>query len=228
MKATLLITPFADLAGSDDLADRHIRAGGVDSGGSGYGSFSELLVAIGNAARAAFGFAIAHRTATGELQPVVSTLASQPAEPIPEILSEPLPAGAFDSRRSQYAAVEMLAYLARRAESGLTILGITGVDLFAPRLSFVFGIADRAAGTAIISLHRLTPEFYGEPPDPALSRERAVKEAIHELGHVLGLDHCKSAGCIMRFSSMITDTDEKGPGFCGRCSARLGPITRPD
>ncbi|MBI5869716.1 MAG: archaemetzincin family Zn-dependent metalloprotease [Actinobacteria bacterium] len=175
-----------------------------DPENGGFGGIAKLLEALGEAATRAFGFAVSQGS------------------------PEPLPPGAFDSRRRQYAAVELLASLARRGESGLVVLGVTGADLFAPRLNFVFGMADRTAGTAVISLHRLTPDFYGEAPDPVLARERAAKEAIHEIGHVLGLDHCTSNGCIMRFSSAIMDTDEKGPGFCGRCSAKLGPLAAPE
>jgi archaemetzincin len=35
---------------------------------------------------------------------------------------------------------------------------------------------------ALISLFRLKPEFYGEPANEELFLERAVKEAVHELG----------------------------------------------
>ena len=75
----------------------------------------------------------------------------------------------------------------------------------------------RTRGVAVISLHRLTPEFYGEAEDPRLLLERAVKEAIHETGHMLGLTHCQRPGCIMRFSNAIADTDNKGPGLCEDC-----------
>jgi archaemetzincin len=96
-------------------------------------------------------------------------------------------------------------------------LGVTGVDLTAPGLNFVFGLADPRGRVAVISLARLYPEFYGQPRDPARFKARAVKEAVHELGHLLGLDHCPDPACVMAFSNSLGDTDRKGPGFCPGC-----------
>ena len=60
-------------------------------------------------------------------------------------------------------------------------------DICAPGLNFVFGEADIARKRALISLQRLRQEFYGLPRDENLFRERALKEAVHELGHIMDL-----------------------------------------
>jgi archaemetzincin len=70
---------------------------------------------------------------------------------------------------------------------------------------------------ALISLWRLKPEFYGEQPDFALYVLRALKEAVHELGHSLGLQHCPRSLCVMHFSNSIFDTDKKQSFFCDQC-----------
>ena len=70
------------------------------------------------------------------------------------------------------------------------LLGITDVDLFIPMLSFVLGQAQLGGPTAVVSVARLRQEFYGLPPDLPLLRARAVKEAVHEIGHTFGLTHC--------------------------------------
>jgi archaemetzincin len=134
----------------------------------------------------------------------------------------PLPSGAYDIRRRQYRAEAFLPLLTpyRPGNNGL-VLGITGVDLFVPELNFVFGLADSRQKCAIISLARLQPEFYGLPSNPQLFKERALKEAIHELGHLLGLGHCPSPACVMFFSNSLGDTDRKGPSFCPECRRRL-------
>lgn len=138
----------------------------------------------------------------------------------------PIPAEAFERRRHQYSAEGFLAAAARSpvapiGPASAVLLGITSLDLFAPRLNFVFGMADAGLAVAVISLCRLRPEFYGEDPDPRLLRQRALKEAIHELGHIFGLAHCDRQACIMHFSTSIQDTDRKGPGFCGLCTSRM-------
>ncbi len=83
------------------------------------------------------------------------------------------------------------------------------MDLTVPGLNFVFGLADPARGAAVISLARLYPEFYGQPRDPRRFKERAVKEAVHELGHLLGLGHCPDPACVMSFSNSLADTDRR-------------------
>ena len=131
-------------------------------------------------------------------------------------LSLPVPA---DEDRRQYPGEPFIATLAaaRAPEDGI-ILGVTNVDLFVPGLNFVFGLADPGSRVAIISLARLYPEFYGQPRNPQLFKDRALKEAIHEIGHILGLGHCPNPACIMHFSNTLADTDRKGPGFCPACN----------
>lgn len=74
---------------------------------------------------------------------------------------------------------------------------------------------------SLAPLARLRQEFYGLPSDPGLFRERAKKEAVHELGHVFGLLHCPDQRCVMHFSNSIAETDLKGWRLCGRCREML-------
>jgi archaemetzincin len=76
---------------------------------------------------------------------------------------------------------------------------------------------------AIISIHRLNPSFYGKPPDKQLLIERAVKEAVHEVGHMLlGLQHCDQPNCVMSFSNTIFDVDRKTKELCEKCRRKAG------
>lgn len=128
---------------------------------------------------------------------------------------------AFDRSRNQWLASALVAELPSPAQADDRVLGIADVDLFAMDLNFVFGEAHIRARKAIISLYRLRQEFYGQPPDPRLLRERALKEAVHELGHTYGLGHCPDPTCVMHFSNSIQDTDMKGWLFCLRCNRSL-------
>jgi len=158
---------------------------------------------------------------TGLLEDLAAALGA--AFELEVVLGEtiPVPAGALDRRRAQFTAARLLEAMAGVAERPALLLGVTDVDLYVPRLNFVFGVADPELGAAVISLRRLRPEYYGEAPDEELTRERTIKEAIHETGHLFGLAHCENAACIMHFSNTVGDTDTKGPDFCDACRARL-------
>lgn len=140
-----------------------------------------------------------------------------------EILpSGPLPAGAFNPYRNQYLSDSFLEELGKlKAEGAIKILGVTEVDLYTRGLNFVFGQARLGGREAVISLARLRQSFYSLPEDEGLLLERALKEAVHELGHTWGLPHCPDPLCVMHFSNSLRDTDIKRAEFCSRCLSAL-------
>lgn len=126
----------------------------------------------------------------------------------------------FFKERNQYLADGLLEVLSSIIRDETTLsLGITESDIFSSGLNFVFGIA--TTGRALISTFRLRPKMYGMHPNLGLYRRRVLSEAVHELGHALGLPHCEHPGCVMFFSNSIADTDWKGPEFCFRCRRRI-------
>jgi archaemetzincin len=124
----------------------------------------------------------------------------------------PLPDSAYAAARGQYRAESLLALLGGYSRH---VLGVTHRDLYAGGLNFVFGIAS-PGGACVVSTARLTAGA-----DEELFRARLVKEAVHELGHTLGLEHCPDRSCVMHFSNSLADTDRKGEAYCRRCAARL-------
>ncbi len=141
--------------------------------------------------------------------------------------SLPLPPDAYRPSRRQYLAASLLQALSGIRGDYLRLLGIADVDLYAPGLNFVFGQALMGGRDCVVSLARLRPSFYGLPPDEELFRRRAIKEAVHELGHTFGLEHCPDPSCVMRFSNSLAETDRKGSGFCPRCREELARRWRP-
>lgn len=134
---------------------------------------------------------------------------------------EPFPADfAYDARRDQYYSTLLLQRLQSLASDPQTAwLGVTGLDLFIPILTYLFGEGQLGGRCAIVSLHRLREEFYGLPPNPDLSRQRLAKESVHELGHVLGLRHCLDWQCVMSSTHDLERLDLKGEGYCQSCLA---------
>lgn len=137
--------------------------------------------------------------------------------PVAETGNFELPPGDYHAGRQQYHAPSLLHRLRGRRREPACLLAVTGADLFAPGLSFVFGEADLAGRCAVISLARLREPYLGFPLTAQRVAQRALVEAVHELGHLLGLGHCRRPECVMRFSNTLADTDRKRAEFCPRC-----------
>jgi len=138
------------------------------------------------------------------------------------------PESTYDATRSQYSSTRILERLLDDPQPcDGPVLGVTGVDLFVPVLTFVYGEAQLGGRAAVVSMHRLRPEAYGLAPDPLLLGERLLKEAIHELGHVHGLIHCPDPACVMRPSTYVEQIDGKSAEFCDACGDVVRGLARP-
>ena len=135
----------------------------------------------------------------------------------------PLPRENYYLSRNQYLASPLLSAIPL-PDPGNRALGVVDVDIFAPGLNFVFGMADIPGRRALISLKRLRQEFYGLLQDKQLFSERTLKEAVHELGHTYGLKHCPDPICVMHFSNRLRDTDVKSWKFCPKCQQKVNKI----
>jgi len=127
------------------------------------------------------------------------------------------PEYAFDNKRRQYNSKLILKRLAELPHDSLKLLAVTQVDLFVPILKYVFGLAQVGGRCAVISTYRLSPLFYGHMPHQDLLLERVGKTALHELGHSIGLTHCRDRRCVMHTSTTIADTDFKQSNLCRTC-----------
>jgi archaemetzincin len=132
---------------------------------------------------------------------------------------------AFDPLRGQYNSTKILRHLQGLATvESWRVLGVAEADLYIPILSFVFGEAQLGPlpiAAAVVSVHRLRQEFYGLPSDPELQAQRLLKEALHELGHTLGLRHCRDYRCVMSSSHAVENIDLKMADFCATCAAAI-------
>jgi len=129
-------------------------------------------------------------------------------------------AEAYDSRRNQYHSTRILALLEKRIQTLPVdkLLGVASFDLYVPSMNFVFGEARLPGRVGLISTCRLKPQ---SRDDTSLFHDRVVKEAVHEIGHMIGLKHCSDAGCVMHFSERLADTDLKSASLCRNCQSQL-------
>jgi archaemetzincin len=128
------------------------------------------------------------------------------------------PKYAFNKERGQYHTAAILRKLSalRPTSPEVPVVGIADVDLFVPDAPYVFGDSDRDAQAALYSTARL------HHADPEREKRRIQVEAVHSVGHLLGLSHCTDARCAMFLSRDSADADRKGPGLCTTCRTALG------
>jgi archaemetzincin len=129
-----------------------------------------------------------------------------------------IPRESFNPKRNQYYSTIILNKLELlRASPREKILGIMDEDLYVPSMSFVLSEADPQAKSAIISTHRLKQQSLDIYDDEKIHFSRTVKELVHNLGHLLNLEHCPNPKCVMHLSNTLLEADEKSEKFCDNC-----------
>jgi archaemetzincin len=157
-----------------------------------------------------------------------------------------IPTLLFNEEKNQYDGRKLLRFLTEN----LTLREVRGInlavfdrDLFTGSLDYAFGVASPFPKICIISILRLHPHFNEEyftggmkkrksgrfplfvrglnNKEKTLYHERVLKEALHGIGHTLGLSHCQDRNCIMYSSGNISHIDAKQVDFCRVCRTSL-------
>ncbi len=137
-----------------------------------------------------------------------------------------LPRSAFTAPRRRYRADRLLDFLGEQIPAGAPartrVLGLTTADISTTKVGFkdwgIFGLGELNGTAAVVSSHRLRRKAR----DGAQVRWRVTNTAVHELGHVLGLDHCGEPRCVMLDAEGgITNTDDSTGEPGPQCRAKL-------
>ncbi len=132
------------------------------------------------------------------------------------------PAPSYHPERQQYHSSEILRRMQGFVRPGdWRLLAVTDVDLYIPILKYVFGEAQLGGPCAVVSTYRLRQEFYGLNRDDELSRQRLLKECVHELGHTLELRHCQEYRCAMSSAHAVEWIDLREDSFCESCRSQV-------
>ena len=128
-----------------------------------------------------------------------------PLTVLPSGVLEPAPE-AFDTWRRRYDAEYLLRGLAavHNAVAGESLaLWVISGDISCAGYDYVYGAAVK--DMAVVSAAR------------AGSGENLLKEACHEAGHLLGLEHCENP-CLMNTSPDLKRLAAKPMKFCAECA----------
>lgn len=146
----------------------------------------------------------------------------------PELVEYPFLIDGYDRNRDQHDAQKILDRLqdtlTRRYDIDGPLLLVTSRDLYVNGCDFVFGLARPACGVAVVSTARLGNDYYGRTPDDTDLIDRTAKEGAHELGHLLGLDHCENSECVMFRPRTLDELDRKRKMLCPACREALASL----
>lgn len=137
------------------------------------------------------------------------------------LASRPLPKEAWYAPRGRYRAEKLLDDLsAKTAANYQIVVGVTAKDISTTKGEHedwgIFGLGELDGRVCVVSTFRLGARGAGEKQ----LRDRLRKVAVHEAGHVMGLEHCPREGCVMRDAeSSIATVDGETGKFCAECTA---------
>ncbi len=160
----------------------------------------------------------------GKVRPMAAKVAAAHVQAIFDLPCKVLPAlpdpeYAFLPNRGQYDASPILMELAQDGSKPPLRLGVMAKDLCLPFLTHVFGEAQLAGRSAVISLYRLWGPGMGDNNEILL--QRTAKVALHEVAHIMGLVHCRNRHCLMNFSPSLEHLDQLEMILCPKCSQQL-------
>lgn len=139
----------------------------------------------------------------------------------------PVPRNSYNSEKDQYEAELILKGTSRyMPKDTKVLLGIVDIDIFTDKFNFTFGYTTADEKTGIVSICRLRPQYYGQEENENILHERALKEVVHELGHLLGIKHCHDKTCIMYSTSNVFDIDSKNTFLCEGCQKKIKKETK--
>jgi archaemetzincin len=149
-----------------------------------------------------------------------------PARMAPPVALDLTPDGRNQNRTEQYDAGTILerVLMPRLPDDAAAYLGITMEDLTVEGLNYVFGLGSFAERVGVYSLCRYYPQFWGRKPmpkDKPVVLRRACQVLNHEMGHMLGMEHCVLYKCSLNGGNSLADSDGTPLEYCPVCHRKL-------
>jgi archaemetzincin len=108
--------------------------------------------------------------------------------------------------------------LPKRPKDAVAVLAITATDLWpGENWNFVFGQASLDDRVGVWSTRR-----FGDPvKEPTKYLRRVLQVAVHETGHMFGIEHCIAYECCMNGSNSLAESDRASMVYCCECDPKL-------
>ena len=123
---------------------------------------------------------------------------------------------------SQVLSTHLLDHVLKplRPVDAVAVLGLTSEDLWPGKnWNFVFGQASLSERIGVWSLYR-NGQIDGSLDEQRLFLRRTLGTAVHETGHMLGIQHCIAFECGMNGSNNREEADRQPLEFCPECQAK--------
>jgi archaemetzincin len=156
----------------------------------------------------------------------VKMLEPIPLSAIPASAQRVHPSWGMRQLLAPYLLEEVLA--PRKPADAVALLGLTAMDLYPePSWNFVFGAAEPDLSVGVWSIYRNgDPE--ASPEERRSCLRRTLATATHEIGHLLGIDHCLAWECQMNGANHRAEADSRPLEICPVCQQKLAWITGVD
>lgn len=132
-----------------------------------------------------------------------------------------LPSEAYYQPRNRYKADILIRWLKEQKPADADyIIGITENDISTKKESIpdfgIMGLGYRPGVSCVVSTFRIKTK------NKALFNERLAKISLHEIGHNLGLAHCKTKTCFMHAAeASIKQIDSEELDICINCKEKI-------
>ena len=137
-------------------------------------------------------------------------------------------AGGVDSSVQYDARLVLQGLEGTCSPRAFACLALTDQDLSAPGLHYLFGLGQQRERVGVMSTHRLrkdvrdTTTRTSRPVRDVEFLRRSLKVAVHEVGHQLGLAHCRHFGdCVMAGTASLRANDRSHLMLCPLEHAKL-------